>query len=273
MLGMTPNLPSGTTKRQVIPEIPANAVTHRQKRRVVAALISISVVGSASQAFAYRPFDGTDAAVEEKGQMEVELGPVEFLREGSKNTLFAPNLRLNYGFADKWEFTLEGLAAYGPSSESKRPSLVDNQATLKRVLREGSLQDKSGPSIATEFGLLLPGINDEHGTGAMLTGIVSQRWPWITVHLNVEAAVTRDQRSGLFLDVIVEGPHDWTVRPVAEIFHGREFGRFQETSGLLGAIWQVGDDIAVDAGFRMARLNDRTVTEVRAGVTFSFPLK
>src|SRR5205085_10161868 len=135
-------------------EIPANAVAHLLKRRVVAGLVSISVEGWATQAFAYRPFDGTDAAVAETGQVEIELGPVEFLREGSKNTLFAPNLRLNYGFAEKWEFTLEGLAAYGPSSESKRPSLVDNEATLKRVLREGSLQDKSGPSIATEFGLL-----------------------------------------------------------------------------------------------------------------------
>ena len=28
---------------------------------------------------AYRPFDGTDAAVVEKGEMELELGPVEYL--------------------------------------------------------------------------------------------------------------------------------------------------------------------------------------------------
>src|SRR5438477_12944361 len=109
---------------------------------VAAALAATAAVScwSGGAAWAYRPFDGTDAAVAETGQVEIELGPVEFLREGSKNTLFAPNLRLNYGFAEKWEFTLEGLAAYGPSSESKRPSLVDNEATLKRVLREGSLQ-------------------------------------------------------------------------------------------------------------------------------------
>ena len=151
--------------------------------------------------------------------------------------------------------------------------MVGNEALLKGVLREGSLQDKSGPSIATEFGLLLPGINDEHGTGGTLTGIVSQQWPWMTAHLNIEATVTREQRGDLFLDAIVEGPHDWTVRPVAEIFHEQEFGVFRETSGLLGAIWQVRDNIAVDAGFRRAQLNDRAVNEVRAGVTFSFPLK
>jgi hypothetical protein len=66
---------------------------------------------------------------------------------------------------------LEGLVAYDLSSGSHGTSVVGNEALLKGVLREGSLQDKSGPSIATEFGLLLPGINDEHGTGATLTGI------------------------------------------------------------------------------------------------------
>jgi hypothetical protein len=225
----------------------------------------ISVAGWTHQAFAYRPFDGTDAAVAELGQLEIELGPVEFLREGSDRTLFGPNLRLNYGFIDQWEFTLEGLVAHGLSSESTRTRLVGNEALMKGVLREGSLQDKSGPSIATEFGLLLPGINDEHGTGATFTGIVSQRWRWLTVHFNVEPSLTRDQHAELFLDTIIEGPHDWTVRPVAEVFHDRVCARSRETSGLIGAIWQVRDDVAVDAGFRTARMNGRRSTKCGLG--------
>ena len=32
------------------------------------------------EAEAYRPFDGTDAAVAETGEIEIELGPVEYLR-------------------------------------------------------------------------------------------------------------------------------------------------------------------------------------------------
>jgi hypothetical protein len=31
---------------------------------------------------AYRLFDGTDAAVAETGEMEIEFGPVEYLRQG-----------------------------------------------------------------------------------------------------------------------------------------------------------------------------------------------
>ena len=48
---------------------------------------------------AYRPFDGTDAAVADTGEVEIELGPVEYLREGAERTLLAPDLRVNYGFA------------------------------------------------------------------------------------------------------------------------------------------------------------------------------
>jgi hypothetical protein len=48
---------------------------------------------------AYRPFDGTDAAVADTGDVEIELGPVEYLREEAKHMLFAPDLRVNYGFA------------------------------------------------------------------------------------------------------------------------------------------------------------------------------
>jgi hypothetical protein len=142
----------------------ANTVTHLLKRSAVAGLVSISIVGvSPPQAFAYRPFDGTDAAVAESGHLEIELGPAEFSWEGSDRTLVAPNLRLNYGLSERWEFVLEGLIAYDLSTGSNGTSVVGNQALLKGILREGSLQDKTGPSIAIEFGLLLPGINDEHG--------------------------------------------------------------------------------------------------------------
>ena len=130
---------------------------------------------------------------------------------------------------------------------------------------EGSLQDKSGPSIATEFGVLLPGINDQHGTGAVLNGIVSQRWDWGTVHLNAQIEITRQQHADYFLDSIIEGPHDWPVRPVAEIFYESDVSLFRSGSALVGAIWQVQDNIAVDFGLRGARVNGQTAGEIRAG--------
>jgi len=237
----------------------------------VAALAVAAVLAcSSGTAWAYRPFDGSDAAVAATGEIEIELGPVEYLREGAERTLFAPDYRINYGFTSGWEASLEGKAAYGLTAGLPAASLVSSDILLKRVLREGSLQEKAGPSIATEFGILLPGINDEHGTGAVLDTIASQRWDWGTVHLNAQIALTREQHADYFLDAIIEGPYDWVVRPVSEIFYERDVGLFRTRSVLIGAIWQVQENIAVDLGLRGALVNSATAGEIRAGVTFAF---
>jgi hypothetical protein len=239
--------------------------------RGVAALAAAAVLACWSGAArAYRPFDGTDAAVADTGDVEIELGPVEHLREGAEHMLFAPDVRVNYGFASGWEASLEGDVAHGLTAGIPGTSLIESEALLKSVLHEGSLQEKPGPSIATEFGVLLPGINDEHGTGAILTGIASQRWDWGTLHLNAQIALTREQHADYFLDTIIEGPHDWPVRPVSEIFYESDVSLFRTGSALIGAIWQVRDNIAVDFAVRGARVNEHTTGEIRAGVTFAF---
>jgi len=63
------------------------------------------------------------------------------------------------------------------------------------------------------------------------------------------------------------------VRPVAEIFYERDVGSFRSRSALIGAIWQVQDNIAVDFGLRGARINGQTAGEIRAGVTFAFGVR
>ena len=234
------------------------------------AALAAALTSWCGEAVAYRPFDGTDAAVAETGEIEVELGPVEYLRAGAERTLLAPDLRINYGFISRWEAALEGKLTHGLTAGIPSTSLVESQALLKGVLREGTLQEKPGPSIATEFGVLLPGINDQHGTGAVLNGIVSHRWGWGTVHLNAQIELTRQQHADYFLDSIIEGPHDRPVRPVAEFFYESDVSLFRTGSALLGAIWQVQDNIAVDFGLRGARINGQTAGEIRVGVTFAF---
>jgi len=141
------------------------------------------------------------------------------------------------------------------------------------VLREGSLQGKPGPSVATEFGLLLPGIRGDGGTGGSAAAILSQRWRWLAVHVNAAASVTRQGHGDLFLGTIFEGPYVWPVRPVAEVFHEREFGGVTTTSGLIGAIWQARETLAFDAGLRHARSGGHTEDELRLGLTFSFGVR
>src|SRR5215471_3480338 len=169
-------------------------------------LLSLASVWS-SDALAYRPFNGTDAAVAEPGVVELELGPLQYFQLGSTPTLVSPDVVFNYGIGERWEFVLQGRLAHELLPDSQGPNLIDNGVFLKGVLREGSLQDKSGPSIATELGLLLPSTRDEPGTGASLALIVSQRWQDLTLHLNAEVAMTRRQFVDTAYSVIIEGPY------------------------------------------------------------------
>ena len=74
----------------------------------VAGLAGAAVSLWSGEVEAYRPFDGTDTAVAETGDMEIELGPVEYLHAGAERALLAPDLRINYGLIRGWEASLEG---------------------------------------------------------------------------------------------------------------------------------------------------------------------
>jgi hypothetical protein len=241
------------------------------KKQALGIVVAVAVAAWQSPALAYRPFDGTDAAVAAKGEMEIELQPAGRLRDQSGTSLIAPAAVINYGFAEDWEAVLEGqgqtpLSPIGPTSLSAAG------AFLKHVVVPGTLQNKSGPSIAAEFGVLLPNSIGGSGVGASLAGIVSQRWDWGTIHLNLETALTRDHHGDVFLSTIIEGPSKWTVRPVAEVFYENEFGEEETFSGLVGLIYTVRDNLNFDIAIRHALTNGHAVNEIRAGVTFGFPI-
>ena len=234
--------------------------------------MALGLMSWSTSAFAYRPFDGTDAAVAAPGEVEVELQPAGRLREQKATTLIAPATVLNYGLSDGWEAVLEGQGQT-PLTPSGPTSITSAGAFLKHVLQPGSLQDKTGPSVATEFGMLLPDSTGNSGVGASLAGIVSQRWDWGTIHLNAESALTRDHHADVFLGGIIEGPSKWSIRPVAEFFYEKEFGQSETISGLVGLIWRVRDNLSFDIALRHALTNGHPVSEVRAGLTFGFPLE
>lgn len=241
------------------------------KKLASSVAVSLAMAAWPAPALAYRPFDGTDAAVAAKGEMEIELQPAGRLRDESGTSLIAPATVINYGFADDWEAVFEGQGRT-PLSPMGPTSLTAAGAFLKHVVVPGSLQDKTGPSIATEFGVLLPDSTGNSGVGASFAGIVSQRWDWGTIHLNAETALTRDHHGDVFLGAILEGPSKWTVRPVAEVFYENELGEQETFSGLVGLIYTVRDNLSFDVAIRHAVTNGHPVNEIRAGVTFGFPL-
>ncbi|WP_242342898.1 hypothetical protein [Anaeromyxobacter terrae] len=223
-------------------------------------------------ASAYRPFNSTDAAVAAKGEMEIELGPLGYVVQGADRTLVAPSLILNWGFADRWEAVLEGrhFVELGRDVPEPRLRVEDTAFSLKRVLREGSLQEKAGPSVATEISALLPTVNGDPGVGAEGALIVSQRWQDLTFHVNGAAAWTRAHTPGVFGGVILEAHDAWAIRPVAEVFVERERDLPTTVSGLVGAIWRASDRLSFDAAVRRARAGGVDTTELRVGLTWGF---
>jgi hypothetical protein len=175
------------------------------RRLASGSVIALGLMSWSTSAFAYRPFDGTDAAVAAPGEVEIELQPAGRLREQGATTLIAPATVFNYGLSEGWEAVFEGQGQT-PLAPSGPTSLTSAGAFLKHVLQPGSLQDKAGPSVATEFGVLLPDSTGNSGVGASLAGIVSQRWDWGTINLNAETALTRDHHADVFLGSIIEGP-------------------------------------------------------------------
>jgi len=228
-------------------------------------------LGWARLAAAYRPFDGTDAAVAALEEVEVELQPLGAAHAGGTTRGLSDTI-VNIGFAERWELVLQTTPQVPP--EGFGPISVSNAALLKGVVKPGALQDKPGWSIATEFGAVFAEFPElgASSIGATWAGIASQRWEWGTVHFNVAGTLTPDQHREVFLDAILEGPNKWKIRPVAEFYFDQVFNEERTYSALVGAIWQVSDNLSFDVAARYATVDGRPVSEFRAGLTFGFPL-
>jgi hypothetical protein len=231
----------------------------------------VGLLALALPAHAYRPFNGTDADVAEYHEWELEIGPLGYLRVGAKNFLVAPALIVNYGVAHGYELVLEGRNHWSLDGGA-RLNITDTALSLKHVLRAGILQGGTGPSVATEWSLVLP-TSDEHRPGAEVSLIVSERWTGGTVHWNGAFELTREQDVGFVLGPILEGPIDWRVRPVAEVEIAWATSESWALETLGGALWRVGPQVTVDvAGLYTRHARDATGVadvEIRAGFTWT----
>jgi len=244
------------------------------RRALLAISAVVALVTAAPTALAYRPFDGTDADVAGLGDFELELGPVHWYSQGDSHYLLAPATVLNLGFLPRWELVIDFQNSVGidPPPGEARDRLLDTDILTKTILLEGSLQGKgSGPSIAAEFGPLLPEVNGDESFGASLDVITSQRWSWMTIHLNSWLELSRGElKPDWFEGAIIEGDIDADVRPVSEWYVSYDFGAQQTTvSGLVGGIWKASESLDLDVGLREASVGGERATEVRLGITWT----
>jgi hypothetical protein len=232
----------------------------------------LTVIG-ARDAYAYRPFDGTDAHVAGPGEFELELGPVHWYSQGGNHYLISPATVLNLGILRGVELIvdLQNYVGIDEPPGQARDRLLDTDVFLKGVLRRGSLHGGSGLSIAAELGPLLPNVNGEVGYGASCNVIVSQHWSDLTIHVNSWVELSRgDLHLDWFEGVILEGSQDAALRPVSELYVEREFVTGATTwSALFGAIWRAREGLAFDVGLREGRAGQEAVSEIRLGLTWA----
>jgi hypothetical protein len=226
-------------------------------------------------AFAYRPFDGTDADVAKEGEFELELGPVHYLRQNDASYVLAPATVLNLGIFPGAELVANttNLIPNEHVAGTPKYQFVDQDVLLKMILHKGSLQGGHGVSAALETGPLLPGIHGEPGIGASANLILSEQWEPLQLHFNNQISDTRDHVGDFFSSIIVVGgPTRWPLRPVAEFYGERTFGTSTQFSGLLGAIYYANRKIDLDFALREASVDEQAVTEIRIGLTWRIDL-
>jgi hypothetical protein len=240
---------------------------------VATAIVAVAVTG-ASDARAYRPFDGTDADVAELHDVEIEIGPAGYYRQGHDRDFVSGGV-LNFGFARTFELVLQGFAyLQNDASSPVSRKFTDTGAFVKHVWRDGCLQGTGGPSFATEIGPLLPTVNDARGFGAYVGGILSTcLGDSLIIHWNAEVQVLRATYDlDVFGGAILEPPPSkFAVRPVAEVFVEHDFGGIQTYSGLAGLIWRVREKLSVDVAVRGAIIEQQKVSEVRTGFSLVLP--
>ena len=247
-------------------------------RTAAAVLLAAGVTLAPAQAHAYRPFDGTDADVAELGTFELELGPAQWHyrsgQSGAAHYVVAPSTVLNFGLLDRTELVVDfdDYVALGPLAGRPRVALLDTDLKVKRLLREGTVQGKTGPSVAFEAGPLVPEVEGSSSWGASLDTLVSYEWQGGAVHLDVWPSYTREHEPDLFVGAIVEGPRRWIVRPVCEIFYEKELDVAETESALVGAIWEAKSWLALDAGIRGAHVGADHVAEARLGFTWTLSM-
>jgi hypothetical protein len=235
-------------------------------------LIVLLLLFPPSVAWGYRPFVSTDAAVADVKEMEIEIGYFNLERDRGKNTFIIPKAVLNYGLVRDLELIGE-FAIEEPPHGSVR--LADPALSLKAILKEGVLQEKSGVSFAVEAGPLLPSTSkEENRFGFEAIGILSGKLAALTYHVNLGGGVDRAETSPFVVwGAIAELPIISKLRLVGEI-NGESVRRNSpDNSALMGLIWEPPlPNLFVDAGIRRGISSRAPDWMFTTGLTFSFSL-
>ena len=242
--------------------------TERRIGRRSVALVLAAVLFAPGPALAYRPFDGTDADVAEAKTVEVEVAPAEVLSQEGSHAFRAPSLALSFGLGGGYELGLDGANVVTPHPEPGEPRMqfIDAAVALKKLVRGGTLQEKHGPSVATEFELEFPGRGQSH-LGSELRGILSTAGPPGVVHLQAALERTPEGLNTATGGFIIESAERNGLHAAAELGIEAERAGLPTESALLALVFVAHEGLMLDLGVDFSRSGDEHATELRAGFT------
>lgn len=223
----------------------------------------------ASPAEAYL-IDLNDARVVDYGSMELELQPVgyyQLLVGEEEHYLIAPSTQIYFGIAPDWDllYLRRGYVGLGDTAQETPYSVAEQFLGVRRLLIDGSYSsegEREGPSLALQAGIFLPGFEAEEGFGTSVALLFAWRTDLGTFHANAWANFTPQETFDFFGSVVVEGPPEWPVRPVVEVWVDVDDGD-PTLSGLVGAIGEVSDEFAIQGGVRVGGWEDTLDLEIR----------
>jgi hypothetical protein len=123
--------------------------------RAAAAVALVLLCALPVDASAYRPYDCTDADVAEPYEWEFEMQALGY-DQAARSRYFVAGAVLNYGLLPRVELVLQGFNFVPYDTQPGPDKLTETDLFAKVVWRQGCLQMKSGASISTETGALLP---------------------------------------------------------------------------------------------------------------------
>jgi hypothetical protein len=222
----------------------------------------------AAPAWAYRPYDSTDADVADDDELEIELGWRDSKAQTDEES--AVSAVFNFGIGHGREIILEGewqrTQASGGESQS---SIGDVALLLKQVHRRGSLQGEQGMSIASECGVLIPTRSEDSSPGGECALIASYGSSVLSLHANAGASFETDHRWANSFGLILEGPDSWRFRPGVELLFKDTEGERAEFSMLFGLVWNAAEGFAFDLAYRRGVEPSSEPSEWRFGMAWA----
>jgi hypothetical protein len=202
--------------------------------------------------------DAFDARTLDPGTLELEVQPVGYFAVPSEDAhyLVTPSLAAYVGIVDRVDLVLlsRGYASLDDPAAPARYHTRESMVTARLLLREGtySTDGASGPSLALIGGALLPNAGVREHVGATLGFLFSQQWDAGTLHGNPTGSYTPWGTWDVFVPVAFEGPPEWSVRPLAEVWLDQD-GDFTTVSAGAGVYVDFSDTSNLGVGARYAR--------------------